>query len=190
MTNIRSSEILASPIGTVIDPAEFLRPLEFLRCDHERQRSFCTRLDALVDDIHQPGNQKIAASLLDFAINDMSWAVEDEEELIAPALMRRCSPEKGPNAVVADMLRQHRTVALLAAKTIDGLDRLVAGSLPVGPLDFILSALQFAEILRRHLDWEDGVLLPLSVSRLTEEDQMSLGSSMARRRGMSLPSAP
>lgn len=188
MAIIRSSEILVSPLGSAIDPVEFLRPIEFLFSDHERQRSFCKRLDALVDDIHQPGNQKIAASLLEFAINDMSWAVEDEEELIAPALMRRCAPEKGPKAVVADMFRQHRSVAILAAKTIDGLDRLVAGSLPVGPLNFILSALQFAEILRRHLDWEDGVLLPLSVSRLTEEDQISLGSSMARRRGMSLPS--
>lgn len=188
MANIRSSKTLASPLGAAIDPAEFLRPIEFLRCDHERQRSFCTRLDALVDDIHQPESQKIAASLLDFAIHDMSWAVEDEEELIAPAIMRRCAPEKGPTAVVENMFRQHRSVAKLAAKTIDGLDRLVAGSLPVGPLDFILSALQFAEILRRHLDWEDGVLLPLSVLRLTEEDQMSLGSSMARRRGMSLPS--
>jgi hypothetical protein len=189
MAIITSSEILVSPIGPAINPVEFLRPIEFLFSDHERQRSFCKRLDALVDDIHQPGHQKIAASLLEFAINDMLWAVEDEEELIAPALIRRCAPEKGPRAIVADMRRQHRCVAILAAKTIEGLDRLVAGSLPIGPLDFILSALQFAEILRRHLDWEDGVLLPLSLSRLTEEDQKSLGSLMARRRGMRLPPA-
>ncbi len=186
---MRMSVTLASPLGTAIDPAEFLRPIEFLRSDHERQRSFCDQLGVLVDDIHQPGHQKLAASLLEFAINDLSCSMEDEEELLAPALMRRCAPEEGPKAVVADMLRQHRSVAILAAQTIDGLDRLVAGSLPLGPLDFILSALQFAEILRRHLDWEDGVLLPLAVSRLTEEDQKSLGSSMARRRGMSLPSA-
>ena len=186
---MRSGETLASPLRTAIDPAEFLRPIEFLRSDHDRQRSFCERLGALVDDIHQPGCQKIAASLLDFAINDLSWSMEDEEELLLPALMRRCAPEEGPEAVVADMLRHHQSVAKLAAQTIAGLDRLVAGSLPLGPLDFILSALQFAEILRRHLDWEDGVLLPLSVSRLTEEDQKSLGASMARRRGMNLPPA-
>ncbi len=185
---MRSSETLASPLGAVIDPAEFLRPIEFLRSDHERQRSFCERLGALVDDIHQPGRQEIAASLLEFAITDLSWSMEDEEELLAPALMRRCALEEGPKAVVADMLRQHHSAATLAAQTIDGLDRLIAGSLPLRPLDFILSALQLAEILRRHLDWEDGILLPLAVSRLTEEDQKRLGSSMARRRGMSLPS--
>ena len=103
--------------------------------------------------------------------------------------MRRCAPEEGPEAVVADMLRHHQSVAKLAAQTIAGLDRLVAGSLPLGPLDFILSALQLVEILRRYLDWEERVLLPLALSRLTEEEQKSLGDSMARRRGMSISSA-
>ena len=183
---MRSSETRASPLGAAIDPAELLRPIVPVRSDHDRQRSFCARLGALVDDIHQPGHEKIAASLLEFAIKDLSWSVADEEELLAPALMRRCAPQDGPKTVAADMFRQHQSAATLAAQTIDGLDRLAAGSLPLRPLHFILSALQLEEILRRHLDRDDGVPLRLSVSRPTETDQKSLG---VRRPGSTLRSA-
>jgi len=184
---MRTSETPASPLRRTIDPAEYLRPIEFIRRDHERQRSFCVLLDALIDDIHQLGYQQLAASLLEFAIVDLSWCMEDEEELLAPALMVCCAPEEGPKEIVSELLRQHQSAAALVAQTVDGLDRLTAGSCPTRPLDFIISALQLAEILRRCVDWEDGVLLPLAASRLTEEDQKSLGSSMARRRDTSLP---
>lgn len=184
---MRMSGISASPIGHAIDPTEYLRPIEFIRRDHERQRSFCVRLDALVDDIHQLGYQELAASLLEFAISDLPRCMADEEELLAPALMVCCAPEERPKQIVSNLLREHQTAATLAVQTIDGLDLLAAGSCPSRPLDFIVSALQLAEILRRCADWEDEELLPLAASRLTAEDQKSLGASLARRHGMSPP---
>lgn len=184
---MRMSETPASPLGHAIDPAEYLQPIEFIRRDHERQRSFCVRLDALIDDIHQLGYQELAASLLEFAISDLPRCMEDEKELLAPALMVCCAPEEGPKEIVSELFHQHQCAATLAAKIVDGLDLLAAGSCPSRPLDFIVSALQLAEILRRCADWEDEELLPLAASRLTAEDQKSLGSSLARRRGMSPP---
>jgi hypothetical protein len=184
---MRTGETPASSLGHAIDPAEYLRPMEFIRRDHERQRSFCVRLDVLIDDIHQLGYQELAASLLEFAVIDLSRSMEDEEELLAPALMVCCAPEEGPKEIVSELRRQHRSAATLAAQTIEGLDQLAAGSCPTRPLNFIVAALQLAEILRRCADWEDEELLPLAASRLTAEDQKSLGTSLARRRGMSLP---
>jgi hypothetical protein len=184
---MRTSETPASPLHRTIDPAEYLRPIEFIRRDHEQQRSFCERLDTLIDDLHQLGYQELAASLLEFAISDLPRCMEDEEGLLAPALMVCCAPEEDPKEIVSELLHQHQAAATLAAQTVDGLDRLAAGVPPSKPLDFIVSALQLAEILRRCADWEDGVLLPLAASRLTDEDQKSLGSSMARRHGMGLP---
>lgn len=166
------------------NPAGFLSPIEFLREDHERQRWFCEQLVALTDDIWQSGHEKLAASLSDFAIVDIANNSKDESELLAPALLRCCVSEAGPGDVVADMVRRHKGVAVLATPIVDGLDLLASGKVPSSPTQFIVSALQLVEILNRNLDWADQVLLPLAASRLTDADQTDLGSAMARRYGV------
>jgi hemerythrin-like domain-containing protein len=46
---------------------------------------------------------------------------------------------------------------------------------------------EFSETQRRHVTWEDRVLLPLARQRLTPEDLAEIGRSMAARRGIAAP---
>ena len=130
----------------------------------------------------------LAASLLQYLMIDVSMNIEDEEELLAPLLEKRCLPGDPCIEAIATSRRQHESAAQAAGQTADGLDRLAAGHLPLPPLDFVMVALQLVEILTQHLEWEDGVLLPLAASCLSDEDVRFLGSSMARRRENSSPS--
>jgi hypothetical protein len=45
-----------------------------------------------------------------------------------------------------------------------------------------------SEFQRRHIAWENGVLLPLAKRRLTAGDIADLGRAMAGRRGVTLDS--
>ena len=169
------------------DLAGYLRPIEFLRAEHNRQRLFCEQLVAFAHDTRQLGHEEIAASLLDFATVDVAINMEDESELLGPALLRCRISEASPKEVVMDMGRRHHDVATLVALTIDGLDRLASGNLPLVPRHFAMSVLGLVEIIRQNLDWEDSVLLPLAAQWLTAADQRVLGLAMAQRHGVLSP---
>ena len=170
-----------------IDRSIFLHPIEFIRRDHDRQRSFCNQLACLVDDMPQSGSEELAAALLRYLLIDVSLNIEDEEELLAPLLGLRCLPGDHSGETITITHWHHERAAGEASPTADGLDRLAVGNMPSRPLDFVISAFRLIEILTQHLAWEDETLLPLAETRLTEEDMRSLGSAMARRRGVSPP---
>lgn len=170
-----------------IDPSDFLHPIDFIQRDHDRQRLFCDQLASLVDDMPQTGREELAAALLRYLLVDVSMNIEDEEELLAPLLGLRCLPGDHSGETITITRWHHKRAAGAASQTADGLDRLAVGHMPLKPLDFVISAFQLVEILTQHLAWEDETLLPLAATRLTEEDMRSLGSAMARRRGVSPP---
>ena len=175
-------EMFPASIGRISVPLGAPHPIGHLRAEHERQRRFCEQLGTLADDIWQLGHEKLALSLLEFATVDIANNIEDQCELLAPALLRVCPSEAGPTKIVTEMVRRHHFIATSATPTIDGLDRPASGEIPPVPIQFILSALRLVEVLGRNLDWEENVLLPLVGSRLTEADQRDLRSSTARRR--------
>lgn len=172
------NETLSALAKVSTDRADFFNPIEMLRGEHERQREFCGRLLALADDIWQLGHEKLAASLLDFAVVDMADNMDDQTELLAQALLRRRVPETASRGVVNEMIHRHQGVATLATPTIDGLNRLAKGDVPPVPTQFILSALGLVETLRQNLDWEETVLLPLVASSLTEADRRQCQSNL------------
>lgn len=172
-----------------VSPEEFRRPIALLRSAHDRQRTACARLSLLIDTMPGIGFEKAAAAVLDCLSFDVPLNVEDEEELLAPALRRRCGTSKVLDATLAHSRRDHRTAAGVAARTCEGLDRLAQGYTPVRPLDFVVSALELLDLLEDHLDWEDRALLPLAETSLTMDDLARLGRDMARRRGVACPQA-
>lgn len=182
---MRTIETLPAPSDRTTDRADFRHPIEFLCGEHERQRWFCEQLVTLAEDIRQLGHENLAASLLDFAIVDIANNMDDEANLLGPALLHRCVSETGPRDVVTELGSRHQSVATLVALTIDGLDRLASGDVPLVPRHFIMSILGLVEMLMQNLDWEDNVLLPLAALRLTVVDQRDLGLAMARRHGAS-----
>lgn len=180
--NLASKRTLS--IWRAIDIPHMRQPVELLRRDHLQQRLFCKKIGALVDDLHQPRNQKLALSLRGFLTVNLSRCREDWEELVAPALMRRCREEDDAEAVLRELRRRHHSESAAAARIVDGLNDLVVGSVPPTPLEFIVSGLQIVEILENNIDWENAVLLPLAALRLNKDDQDSLAFLMVMRRSL------
>lgn len=135
--NVTVREAPASPFGEAPNPAELLRPIEFLNSDHQRQRMICNLLDAFVADLWQPGCQDMAASLAKFATNDLAWSLADEADLIA-LTSRLCESSKSATQILAELPLRHTTLLALVPQVSDGLERMAAGAALVRPLDFII----------------------------------------------------
>ena len=61
------------------------------------------------------------------------------------------------------------------------------GAKLANPVRMLFNARAFAEAQRRHIAWENNVLLPLARKRLTEADLKELGRNMAAMRGIVYP---
>jgi hypothetical protein len=157
-------------------------PISALRYEHERCRRGCAKLGSLVDDMWQPGHERMAALLERFVI-DATANAEIGEGLLTLVLLRRCAPADDAAGILAIWRERHAETALRAALVLDGLAQLAAGFVPPKPLDFVISTLQFIETLKQQLDWEDNVLLPLASRRLTGADKRMLGSALTRQLG-------
>jgi hemerythrin-like domain-containing protein len=175
-----------SESGTVADPAQFRRPLDFLLAEHERLSAQCETLDSLVDDPLLPGSQHAAASILDYLENNYPGHITDEECLFA--LLRSRCPKGGEiDETISLLEEEHVADEKLLRGVVRGLKGIVAGQEPRLPVTFFANALAFIETQRRHMAWENTKLLPLARNLLTASELAELGQSMARRRGVEYP---
>lgn len=176
------------PVGHIVDPEDLHDPIGFLRLQHEEQRGFCRRLNALVDDLGAEQGAAEASCLLDFLLGEMASNMVAEETTLVPLLYDRCDREDLLAAMVKDSLNAHTLIGLLLPEVGCGLRCLANSEVPGRPLEFISSALEFADHVERHVDREDLTLLPLARFRLTTEDYIWLGQTLARQHGLPYPS--
>ncbi|MGB8274277.1 MAG: hemerythrin domain-containing protein [Alphaproteobacteria bacterium] len=168
-------------------PDNLLRePIDFLYAEHYRQLVVCD----LIDDLALAGNRSkdshTAGAVLDYLEHDLCHHIADEEEDLFPAL-RRLDPNEGIAAVL-DLLSQEHAAEQIRGSAVIGALRL-SPALEGASMDSseaqILFA--FAEGQRRHLAWENGIVLPLARRMLSREDLQRIGRRMARRRRIDYP---
>ncbi len=166
------------------DPQADLRdPLAILLAEHFWGLGICQRLEALADDLGQPSAAAEAREVLDYLADDLPLHEADEEKDLFPLLRARCAGEAAAEALLAELCRSHRTDAVLVRRIGSGLKMLAAGRLPAMPLDFVFNALMLAATQRRHIEWENRVILPLAYRRLTDADLADLANAIAVRHG-------
>lgn len=131
--------------------------------------------------------QEAVEELLGFLTQDLVLHHQDEEDDLFPTLQRRCRPHDGFEAILAELVRDHATEGFLMRDIVADLQRVVTGQALENTGRFFASLTIFAEGQKRHLAWENEVLLPLAKMRLTQIDLEALGRSMIARRGMTHP---
>ncbi len=182
-----------APLGT--DPAveerrapeRFLRPLDVLRHDHDRQERFCDALETLAAEPEAEPETRPLAALLAYLREDLPLHTRDEEEDLFPMLRARCLPEDGIADALAQLSREHALDSDLAGFIAGDLEAVVGRIALKPPMRLFINARAFAETQRRHLGWENRLVLPLARKRLTGSDLESLGRAMATRRGVPYP---
>ncbi len=173
--------------STEIDPQAFLDPLKFIRDDHFRQLRMCNLLDSFTYHLEVEPIQELASALLQFIQHDLPLHTADEEADLFPALRRRCRPEDGLEEVLRQLSREHELDKDLADFVVADLGALAQGLRRSNPTRLLMNVREFAEFQKRHLSWEDRVVLPLARQRLTQDDLAAMGRAIAERRSMTYP---
>jgi hypothetical protein len=165
----------------------FLRPLEFVLAEHQRQCRVGDWLQGFVDDAEASLATVQATSLLGYLTEDLPAHTLDEELDLFPMLLRRCRPEDRVPEVLAQLSWEHKLDKDLVDFVVADLRRLADGFSLANPTRFLSNLPGFVETQRRHLEWENRVVLPLAQKRLSAEDLEQMGCNMAARRGLSYP---
>ena len=174
------------PVGRLATPVEFDEPLEFIRAEHQRQLSVCDWVGEFTGSLGSDPVPEDATALLNFLMRDLPLHMEDEEQDLFPLLKLRCLPEDGINAILQQLSREHALDGDLVDFIVSDL-RLIAGKAKVPNLvRFFVNIHGFTEAQRRHLAWENDVVLPIARERLIAEDLAELGRNMASRRGIAV----
>jgi hemerythrin-like domain-containing protein len=167
-----------------IKPASFLSPIEFIAAEHDRQLDVCAVLDRLVHNPRHGATRGEIETARDYLRQDLPLHIEDEEKDLFP-LLKDCSlVNDNVDEVFALLHREHEVDDRMVQEVLRDLDVLVAGSPFPDPTMFLRNAFAFRETHRRHLAWENALILPLARQRLGKGERLELGRRMAARRGL------
>ena len=179
--------VAGEPLVESIDPRLLLSPVDFLFADHYRQRVVLNYIESLAAAPEAPNWAEVAQAVLEYLRRDLPNHAADEERDLFAAMRKRCGRADNIETVFEVLSAEHSGDEQMAEDVIAGIERrLNAPSERVDP-NFAAAAKAFAATQRRHLAWENALLLPVARKRLTEGDLRRLGRKMAERRGIPFP---
>ncbi len=157
-------------------------PIAFIRQDHDRLHEVCDHLEDLPNALDSGLDLNQTRSILDFLTRDLPRHVADEEIDLFATLSLRCKDAEGVELVLAELSAEHDLDLDLVEPVRLGLRSLLDN----GTLDnrerFLMDLRAFAETQRRHLLWENRVILPLAEKYLTAADKIVLSTRLLARR--------
>lgn len=187
---------MAQAIGTMknklsdlVEPTSaelFHQPLEFLLSEHYRQRIICNTLETSPFDPRNALSKDEMKAIVAHLSLDYPLHLADEELSLFPLLAKRCLPADNVGEILDQLTKEHEVDRPLIARVIGFLNAALADeeTLDLGP--YRESTAAMTEAQRRHLAWENSVVLPLAKRRLKPADLTDLGRDMARRRGIQI----
>lgn len=134
--------------------------------------------DSLPDDVHPP----LAAAAARSITIELTVHQRDQEEVLFPLLLARCSSEDRAADLIDLLTSEHATDAGFAAEVIEALQLLGTGRHidNANMLGYMLRG--FFQCYRRHLNWEQAVLLPLARQRLSSDDMAMVAQQIGKQR--------
>jgi hemerythrin-like domain-containing protein len=144
-------------------------PLALIAEDHALQLELCDLLESLADSLPE-FNQAIARSAAAILRQGFKPHLQLEEEMLFP-LLRRRAPEGSPlRSIMQQLEAEHAADESFARELSDELQLLADTGLVRNAemLGYMLRG--FFEHQRRHIEWENRVLLPLARQTLTRAD--------------------
>jgi len=181
----KTADSRAVSTGPLMSPAP--DPIGFVSWDHERQLEVCSGLEKLVSASPAEPVAEWAVSLLSFLTEDLPLHVQDEELDLFPKLISRRPPAGNLGEILEQLISEHEVDEGLADLVVRDLKAVARGGSPEHPLRFQMNVRAFCEMQRRHLSWENNVVLPLAQTLLTEGDKQDLAQRMAARRNNAPP---
>ena len=162
-------------------------PLDLIQSEHGHHLELCDRIIELANDQQLEAVAEDAEMLLGYFTEGLPAHAEDEESDLLPKLKSRCQPDDGIDGILSEIEQEHAVDTFLAHHVVLDLKVLASGKKLDQPMRLFNSLRAFAEAQRRHLAWENRVMLPLARKRLSPADLEEMGHNMAARRGIADP---
>lgn len=162
----------------------YIHPIDALHRTHMDHARLCDQLELIADSL--PGN--VDGELCRTVVGMLSVEVpvhhRDEEEGLFPLLANRALPEDDIEIHLDQLQAEHITDEGVASELIEFLPGLAEGKNLRDPdlCGYVLRC--FFESYRRHLFWEQNLILPLARKRLEAADLQLLNETMAAHRRM------
>lgn len=165
-------------------PAPCLRrsPLDLIEHEHLAQAQLCDSLERIADGLPDNVDRKLCRTVIDALQFDMPLHHRDEELGLFPLIERRALPDDNIEDILARLALEHATDECFAGELLENLESLSEGRKLTNPdmVGYMLRS--FFESYRRHIHWENAIVLPLARARLTRDDLDELGRTMIDHR--------
>jgi hemerythrin-like domain-containing protein len=162
------------PASTSVDALDMI-------CEsHLEHRETLAALDAVAAADRPSADEcrRLAAALSD----NLRLHMNEEEQDLFPLLRRRAAPEDGLAETLARLSTEHAALSRAGDAAVAAL-----AALAEAPTDADRAAVAaYVAAKRRHVMFENAVILPLARARLSPADRRALARRMAARRGICL----
>lgn len=169
-----ASEGIADPLDSHHhEPIEHLDPLDALQHDHAFQLELCDLMEGLADSLPD-GDIVIAAAILPVLRRGVIGHMRFEEEQLFPLLRGHHTTMPQVKAVTTQLTREHEVDVEFLGEVAEALEAFIGDGIVENPemLGYMLRF--FFESQRRHIEWENNVLIPLARDVLTAEEMQAL----------------
>ena len=168
-------------------PSSFARnPLDMIASAHAVQVEMCDAMERIADGLPDEVDRRLCAQVASCLEFDLPLHHHDEEHALFPLLKKRALPEDGLDHILERLAAEHSSDNDFASEIAEALESLAQGARPPNPemLGYMLRG--FFERYRRHIHWENTLVMPVARMRLTPEDLEALTQQMERNRGDTL----
>lgn len=157
-------------------------PLDLIEHDHLAQAQLCNSLEQIADDLPDNVDRRLCRKVIDSLQFEMPRHHRSEELGLFPLIERRALPDDNIHDILARLALEHATDESFADELLESLQGLSEGRKLKNPdmVGYMLRS--FFESYRRHILWENAIVLPLARARLTREDLEELDRAMVGHR--------
>jgi hemerythrin-like domain-containing protein len=154
--------------------------LRLLRAEHANLGKVFDVLEREVDTYRERGrlNHEIVRDVIECCRGYPALCHHPKEDLIYRKLKLVAEPAAFER--VCDLLAEHEALEALTDALEAGLDNLLSDA-EGGPGKFVPLARDFLERQRRHMETEEGVLFPVALESLSEEDWAEIDRQVIAR---------
>jgi len=150
-------------------------PLELIEAEHSHQLQLLSALERIIRADDTEEMSRFAPKMLEFFNDDLGRHMEHEEKGLFPMLKRRCRPTDDMDMIINQLSYEHELDRDLVDFLLVDLEKIAHGHHNATPARFNINAQAFIATQRRHIEWENRIILPLARKRLTNEDMDELG---------------
>lgn len=157
-------------------------PLDLIERQHFVQAQLCDSLERIAGDLPDNVDRRLCKNVIASLQFEMPLHHRDEELGLFPLIEKRALPVDNIHDILAQLALEHATDESFSAELSESFGMLSEGRKLTNPATVAHMLRSFFECYRRHIAWENAIVIPLARKRLTTSDLIELAKVMAGHR--------